>query len=61
MTDRYLYLCNQKRSCKGSPSCGEACTHTLDEKFAKNDPEDRIFSCEIYEENDEMVTIHWEV
>lgn len=61
MTDRYLYLCNQKRVCKGSPSCGSFCFHTLDEKYAKNEPEKRIFSVEKYEDGDEIVMVHWEV
>ena len=62
MTDRYLFLCNQKRVCKVSTICGGACTHTLNEEFAKNKPEDRIFETEnYYHDGDDIVFTHWEV
>ena len=38
-----FYICNRKKACCASGSCGTLCTHTSDEEFAKNAPEDRIF------------------
>ena len=38
-----FYICDRTRSCNSSSICGTLCTHTCDEKHAKNTPEDRIF------------------
>lgn len=38
-----FYICNRKKACCISESCGTLCRHTSDEEFAKNAPEDRIF------------------
>ena len=39
-----FYICNRKKACCTSGSCGTLCTHTSDEEYAKNAPEDRIFA-----------------
>ena len=31
-----VYLCDQQKKCKGSPACGQICTHTEDPTHAKN-------------------------
>jgi len=38
-----FYICNRKKACCTSESCGTLCRHTNDEEFAKNAPEDQIF------------------
>ena len=32
------YLCDKKKDCAGSPSCGSLCNHTLDVSHAVNGP-----------------------
>ena len=32
------YLCDKKKDCAGSPSCGSYCNHTLDVSHAVNGP-----------------------
>lgn len=34
--DKILYLCDRKKDCKYSSSCGNECNHTLDPKHALN-------------------------
>lgn len=37
MTEEFImFLCNKKKPCKYSPSCGKWCNHTTDWRFAKN-------------------------
>ena len=31
---KILYICNGKKECAGSPSCGYDCFHTADPKYA---------------------------
>ncbi len=44
-----FYICNRKKPCRTSGSCGTLCAHTSDEEFAKNAPEDRIFETHSFE------------
>lgn len=37
------YICNKEAPCKGSKYCGNECTHTNKEQFAKNKKEDRVW------------------
>lgn len=30
-----FYICNRKKSCNTSPSCGKDCKHTLNKDYAK--------------------------
>lgn len=61
MINRYFYLCNQKRDCNFSSSCGKKCTHTMNEQYAKNDAKVRTYETDTCIEGDEMVKIYWEV
>ena len=47
--DDTFYICNRKRACSASGSCGTLCRHTSDEEYAKNAPEDRIFDTHSFE------------
>lgn len=31
-----IYICDRKQDCKGSPYCGDPCTHTTDISHARN-------------------------
>ena len=58
-----FYICNRKKACNTSKLCGTLCTHTSDEAFAKNAPEDRIFDTRAFNADDtyELIEKAWEV
>lgn len=39
---RYMFLCDQKRSCKNTIGCGTMCRHTADVEHCKNEVHKRF-------------------